>query len=234
MITDEIKLYMEKDRELRIIEKEINNSADRVNGKKLGTYLKEAEEMLNKFEVRSAELADKSNVITANYNKALKTLTEYQKAYDDAQDAGELVYLQKKLKEVSDSVNSLERECKTIITEINDISVRYDEYRGKIPQVRAQYLQCKASFDVLVKAKQPTVSKIREELATLEKVIPRDIIERYKLIKQQGIYPPFVPFVDGQKCGGCGMQVPSAQASKIDEHGFITCENCRRVMYKVD
>ncbi|MBR4406849.1 MAG: hypothetical protein IKT27_00860 [Clostridia bacterium] len=43
--------------------------------------------------------------------------------------------------------------------------------------------------------------------------------------------PVYVPELNSS-CGGCMMELPSAQIEKFARDGVLECENCRRIIFK--
>ena len=75
------------------------------------------------------------------------------------------------------------------------------------------------------------IAEIEAGLSGIEKEIPTALFEKYNKKKQDKIFPVFVPEMNNS-CGGCMMELPSAQIEKLAKEGFLECENCRRIIFK--
>ena len=104
----------------------------------------------------------------------------------------------------------------------------------KLPQILSQYRECNNKFNEIISTSQPVVDGLRTQLNQLEKVINPEIMEIYKKIRQQNIYPVFVLLEGKSRCGGCRMDLSGSAVSRIDESGYIRCEHCGRIVYKAE
>ena len=67
-------------------------------------------------------------------------------------------------------------------------------------------------------------------MTTLEKQIDANLLSKYKHLRQDKIFPVFVP-LNSNACGGCSMALPAALMNKLKENGYLECEQCRRYIY---
>ena len=74
-------------------------------------------------------------------------------------------------------------------------------------------------------------SEIAGKLKELSKSIDSNIMQVYQKRRNENVFPVLVP-LNGNSCGGCHMELPFANITKLNEEGVITCEHCRRIVYK--
>lgn len=224
--------YQQIDGQIKSIISRLNGSEECIRGKKLGQFLKDSEEKLKKMNKRAEELAALTQRLKTTYQQSVKNFDEMEKGVEAAIDREELNYLAKKLSEVTKTLGTIEKDINFAVREMEDIGRRYDEIKGKVPTARAQYKECREKFEKMKKECEPEVSKLRARLQALEKEIPAEVMEKYQKLRGQKIYPVIVPLVGGNKCGGCQMEVSIGAKGKLDEKGFVICENCQRLIYK--
>lgn len=228
----EMYKYQELDGKIRTIERELNRNDDRARGKKLSAMKKEADDLMHKWDVRIADLQRLLVNFKANYDSMVAQVEEYKKGFEEVEDAEELAYLKKKVSTLYDSIVMMQKECKNILSESEDIVARYDELKKKLPKINEQLAVCKVNFDKLLRKKQPEVNAIRKEMDALAEVInPRDL-ENYKKIRSHDTYPVYVPLLASNRCGGCQMDLPQASVTHLNAKGAIRCEHCGRVIIK--
>ena len=224
--------YQQIDGQIKSIISRLNGSDECIRGKKLGQFLKESEEKLKKMNKRAEELNASVARLKNVYAQSVKDFDEMEKGVEAAIDREELNYLTKKLSETTKSLGAIEKELNAAVREMEDITKRYDELRGKVPTAQSQYKDCRGKFEKMKKDCEPEVSRLRSQLQALEKEIPPEIMEKYQKLRGQKIYPVIVPLAGGNKCGGCQMEVSIGAKGKLDEKGFVDCENCQRLIYK--
>ena len=227
--------YQEIDGKIKKIVYTLNHSDESVKGKKLGLFLKKAEENLKKMDRRSEELNSGVKKLKELYAQSIKDFDELEAGVEHAIDKNELNYISKKLADVSKNMAAIEKEISSVLREIDEIGKSYDDLKRKVPDARTQYKECRSKFEEKKKECEPEVTALKTELAQLEKEIsdknPK-LIEIYQKLRGQNIFPVLVPLVGGNKCSGCQMEVSIGATSKLDEKGFVICENCQRLIYK--
>ncbi|MDD3831842.1 MAG: hypothetical protein PHW00_04220 [Clostridia bacterium] len=223
--------YQQTDGKLRAIEKELNNSAERIRYKKLAENLKSAEDTVRKMEIKTNEL----NIMLTNLEKKLQSsklsMNEFASNVDHCIDLQELEYLTKKVSDLGKTVNGYEKEINAVTVQIEDMSKKYDNFRQNYPTAKKQTDDARTAFRTLLSTRQAEMDELKKQLEQLEGKIQPEIIEEYKKLKNQGIFPPFVPLIGANQCGGCSMEIPSAQVFTLNEKGLLKCENCRRIVY---
>lgn len=228
----EILEYQKLDGQLRQIEKQINESNERKTYARIRGVWADFQEQLKKMELRSREL----NIMLENAIKTMaeknSLLSEYNSSADSAQDLQEVDFMLKKLADVERTLNQAERDIKSVISEAEEISNKYDNYRSKYPLVQAQARDAKAKFEELRESRKDEIVQLRAQLREVAKDIPQGVIEEYERLKRQGIYPPYVALRGTNQCSGCSMELATGQVYALNEKGSIRCEHCRRIIYK--
>jgi len=229
---EKILKYQEIDGKVRQIEKQLNESENKKRGRQFSAYLKDAETAFKKMEQRSKELNIMLNSLTQSFDEKTKLVSEYEKNIDTSRDLDEINYLRKKIDDLGKVLIGIDKDVKAIMQEIDEISKQYDSYRDKYPVARKQYLECKEKYEKERAEREPELNEFQKELKKIEKTLDAEMFDTYEKLKGQGIYPPFVPLVGSNQCGGCQMEIPSGIVANIDQNGYIKCDNCRRIVYK--
>lgn len=223
--------YQEIDGKIRQIEKELNDSENKKRGRHLSSYLRDAENSVKKMESRSKEINIMLNALLQSFQEKVKLVDEYEKNVETSLDLGEINYLRKKADDLTRALQGVESEVSALLREIAEISAQYDDFRNRYPAAKKQYEECRAAYEKETRERRPEAQKLMGELKTLENGIDKPVLERYKTIKGQGIFPPLVKLIEN-RCGGCQMEIPSGILSGIEEKGYIRCDNCHRIVYK--
>ena len=70
------------------------------------------------------------------------------------------------------------------------------------------------------KSREPEIIEIRKKMAQAEKKISPELLEKYRKLKSQGVYPPFVSLSGENQCGGCRVDMPMSLVSKLSDKGL--------------
>lgn len=235
MLQSEMLKYQELDGQLRKMKNDLEKNEFRIRGKKLNALRQQTEDYMSQLDGKAIDLNNQVATLRKKYDDVVKHIEEYSKLADDIRDTDELNYLKKKINTQLDLLKSIEKELSDIASSAEKIFAEYAEtVKVKLPQILSQYRECNNKFNEIISTSQPVVDGLRTQLNQLEKVINPEIMEIYKKIRQQNIYPVFVLLEGKLRCGGCRMDLSGSAVSRIDESGYIRCEHCGRIVYKAE
>ncbi len=213
---ENILQFQQLDLMLRRIEQELGATEERRRSKQL----------------HAEQLSLKLDKLKDSYAENKELIAEYAAAVDKSINLDELNYLNKKLNDLSKTVALLDRDMAALLKDMEDTAAQFEEYRQKLPKAKKQYNEAKIGFDEVRKSREPEIIEIRKKMAQAEKKIAPEILEKYRKLKSQGVYPPFVKLLGESQCGGCRVDMPMSMVSRLSEKGYIECENCHRIIYK--
>lgn len=232
MDKDLILKYQEKDSLLFKLERELDqNENKRIANQMIGivkelqtkiTLLEtEAEQVVKEFEDLQAKNASLcAKVLKLNEANA-NDLTEEQ--------LDELV--QESANQVQ-NLSVIEKKCSMQAERVSAILNEFEESKKKFGLARAKHKNHKELYEQAVALSKPSIEALKKELQEIEKELPTTLIAKYKLVRQDKIFPVFVP-LSIRSCGGCQMELSTKNIETLKEKGYIECENCRRQIYGV-
>ena len=189
-------------------------------------------------------IKDNQNRLTEIDNDAKKIISVYEKCEEDF----------KKLKKEIEKINSdtlseedkekwansedaldkqfssIERNLSVQVENVSNIIKRFETCKNNIVAYKEKYLESKQKYADVLKQYEPQIDEINKTLLSLEKEVDKKLLLRYKQLKQDKIFPVFVP-VNVNSCGGCSMEFSSAHMTKLKQAGYLECEHCRRINY---
>lgn len=186
---------------------------------KLLAYEKEAEEEIAEF-----------NDLKKEYTVCVKALEDLLKVKVATMEEKNVKDLADKINQTSNKLSILERKINTFSDKANNILKNSEAIKKSIVAGKQKYKESKELYEKKVAALTPEMEKIKKELVVLEKSVDKDLLAKYKHLKQDNIFPVFVP-ATLNSCGGCRMEIPHAHMQNIKDKGFIECEQCRRIIY---
>ena len=95
---------------------------------------------------------------------------------------------------------------------------------------KQKYKESKLACEKLEESIKPKVEEIKKQKLEMEKSIDPVLLGKYKHLRQDKIFPVFVP-LNNNSCGGCSMELPAALMNKLKAEGYLECEQCRRYIY---
>lgn len=180
--------------------------------KKAGDLLREIETVKKQFQIQN----DKMNQILAkDVANMSKEEVENMFILKDKL-VQNLAILDKNLTKLAENVNA-------VLADFNKTIKTYN-------LAKERFTQSKSAYDKDVEAIEPKKQELIKKLAVLSKGIDKELMEKYNKKRQDNLFPVLVQLV-GNNCGGCHMELPAAQISKLKTDGVLSCEHCRRIIY---
>ena len=127
-------------------------------------------------------------------------------------------------------LGNLERSLSYQKDVVTTIMKNFDLCRKNIVASKQKYKETKEEYDAFEKEILPQIEEKKKEMAAIEKTADANLFTKYKHLRQDGIFPVFVP-LKGNACGGCRMEIPAALMAKLKTTGYLECEQCRRLIY---
>ena len=130
-------------------------------------------------------------------------------------------------------INNLNILEKKLFSEAENLNITLNEFENAKKQygsARAKYNEHKQAYDNLLKSKEPEITKIKSDLSKLESGIEPKLLNKYKQLRSDKLYPAFVRLID-KSCGGCRMELSAAEIEKVKNNGYMECDNCHRIIY---
>lgn len=179
---------------------------------KAGSLIKEIETIKKQFELQTEKM---QQIMAKDLEKLSKEEVDNLLSVKEKL-AQNLTILDKNLTKLAESVN-------VVLADFNKTLKVYNAARDK-------FAESKAEYDKQVKELEPEKHKLEKELLTLSKGIDSTLMTKYKEKRSDNIFPVLVPLKENS-CGGCHMELPAAQISKLKNDGVFSCEHCRRIIY---
>ena len=231
---EQLLKYQEVDAGLRKIEVELSGSEVRKKAVSAKKFLESVDDTVNKLDVKAAELAH----IYEKMQEESKILSEQREefigALENAEDENALNYLAKKADELYAKVKNLSQEASKVAEAMQAVYKEYASIRGNIKTAQAQYTENGKIYNELKASKQDDMSKIKSELAEIEKSVDPNLMERYKAKRAAKMFPILYEInVVGKSnfCGACNMELPMTVKSKLNNGEVIECDNCGKLLY---
>ncbi len=223
--------YQEVDAGLRKIEVELSSSEERKKAVSAKKYLEGVEEAVAKLEQRAGELSVAYENAVAELEKMKAQGNEFKKALEEMADEGGANYLIKKTDEMLAKTKDLYEQINGLSAEMQTVMNEYLKVKNNTKAAQTQYAEFGKKYNELKNSKQAERQAIEQELEKIKKDIDPALMERYLKKRSEKIFPVLYE-INGNICGACNMELPTAVISKLNNGEVIECDLCRRLLYK--
>lgn len=228
---EQLLKYQEVDAGLRKIEVELSSSEERKKAVSAKKYLEGVEDAVAKLEQRAGELSASYEAAMAELEKMKAQGNEFKKALEELSDEGGANYLIKKTDEMIVKVKELYEQINAVSAEMQTVMSEYAKVKKNTKAAQEQYAEFGKKYNELKLSKQEERQKIEKELSEIKKGIDPALMEKYLKKRSEKIFPVLYE-INGNICGACNMELPTAVISKLNNGEVIECDLCRRLLYK--
>lgn len=224
----ELIKYQNLDKTLIKLEKQKMASQDSDEKKMYKESIREKQNQLIKLD-------EKSKVVLDNIKKDIE-VAEKGFALADK-------YLNTDLESLSDEeLEKLITKCKKAISGYDIMQKKLVDEQNAAKDIIGDYSVNKkeiiamkkkmASLDSSNSETKEEKDKIIADMSELEKVISKDMMDKYKEIRESK-FPVITKMDDSKKCYACGAVIPEKNLEEIHKSEFTICESCHRIIIKV-
>ena len=183
-----------------------------------------------------SNVANTASEMIAEYNEIAK---KYEMYFSKAQITEKQSIEKSDLESLSnmvDSTNSLASDCAFMeqrMRELTDKSTKLlNDYNLAMNQLKDTKKKVDALKEMIAKMQdnlKPELEEIDKKIASLEPKADKEAYELYKKMRNDNIFPVYV-HLNGNRCGGCQMELPLSFIEKLKLKGRLPCEECRRII----
>lgn len=217
------------DGEKRKLQAEIDRSKENKLLAQFTSVMKEGRSFINNIANASSEMINEYNKIKTKYENSLSkaeivakqkveksSLENIESFLNDTNSlASELSGLEQKMKELSEKSSKL----------LNDYNVAMNQLKNTKQKVDTLKEMLQKMQDNL----KPKFQEIDKKIKDLETDVDPEIYKEYKKMRDDNIFPVFVK-LNGNRCGGCQMELPLSFIDKLKLKGHLACEECHRII----
>ena len=222
--------YQRLDGKILALERDIQKNESKQLLNRLGVAIRDEQNKLIELESKSKQLISQFEKNNAEYTVNYKEMAELAKKDVTKMSETDAEAILDKINKVVMSLSNLERSLSSGQEAIGSILKAFEACKNNIVSYKARYKQVKEQFDKFLESMNPQIEGVRLEMTKLEKELDSTMLSKYKHLRQDRIFPVFVP-LNNNACGGCSMELPAALINKLTSKGYLECEQCRRYIY---
>jgi len=218
------------DRQIKTLNREVDRCPASID---FNNYKKILQEGKSRYE----QLENQAKEIIKNYEKSMNKF---------AKSKGESEILRKRNVENIDlenattlvgEVNGLlgelteeNRKVEDLVRKSEEIVRKTSELNNKLTEAKKRSAVIKSRIEAKRQEVAPKIAEIENKIKELEpKIEDIDKYEKYKQMKEKGIFPVFVNLED-VFCGGCKVELSLNFIEKLKTKKMLTCEHCGRII----
>ena len=218
------------DRQIKLLNREVEKcpaSLDFANYKKV----------LQEGKARFEQLENQAKEIIKNYEKAMSKFAKSKGESEilrkrnvenlDLENASSLISdvngLVGSLSEENKRVEELVRRAEEVVRKSADLS-------NKLTEAKKRSAVIKSRIEAKKQEVAPKIVEIEKKIEAMEpQVQDKANYQKYKEMKEKGIFPVFVNLED-VFCGGCKVELSLNFIEKLKTNKMLHCEHCNRVI----
>ena len=216
--------------ELKKIQRSINTSEEKEVMNKMISYVKEAQNVSNVIESKAGKLVNDYLTLKKNYDANIKKVESLTSKMPEGEEELKRAYAT--INTLSSELFMIERNLNIILGKAKECLKEFETTKNNVIKARSKHKASKENYEKLIAETEPKINEIKAQMKALEKDINPALLEKYKTMKNDNIFPVYVPLLDGKACYGCRMEVASSKLNKLSNEQFITCEHCGRLIFK--
>ncbi|MBE7074479.1 MAG: hypothetical protein E7376_00640 [Clostridiales bacterium] len=225
--------YQKQDAELIKLENELNNNKNKKIFTQMLTVAKDAQNKSNQLEKQAGELLKSYEQLKKTYEDNIKSANIVSNKKLETASIADLETIEEIAKTIINNLSILEKKLLAEAEKVNSVLNGFKQTKEQYNMAKDKYNKHKQLFDAENKELEPTIAEKTKAVKKLEAGIDAALLTKYKQRRQDRIFPVFVPCID-KACGGCRMELPSANLSTLKTKGVLECEHCRRIIYLAD
>lgn len=222
--------YQALDSELFKIERELRENQNKKTASTMHESMKEAQGRSIKLEEKAGSLLAEIEKVKKQFKLQQDKMDEFMSKDLEKLSKEELEKLSSLKDKLAQNLVILERNLTSLAENVNAVLSDFNKTIKTFNSCKEQYAKSKSAYEQDLKAVESQKSEITKKLETLSKGIEPRILEAYQKRRKENIFPVVVP-LNNNSCGGCHIELPYANISKLQDEGILTCEHCHRLIY---
>lgn len=222
--------YQKLDGELFALEKSLRDNPNRKIASDMHKRATEAQKRAEDLEKMAKDLLTRVDKIKDQFEQQNKALAQILAKDVDKMEEQEIAQLSSSKDKLLQNSNILDKNLSKLAESVKMVIDEYQKTSKIFADARNKYNSSKAELDKNSAEIEPKKQELIKKLASEEKNLDKNILEKYKKLRNDNIFPVLVPLTNNH-CGFCKMELAVAVVSKINEQGFMQCEHCHRIIY---
>lgn len=218
------------DRQIRILLREVDKCPASIDFKNYKKILQEGKTRFEQLEQQANEVLKMYDKMSAKYSKTRGEADIFKKQCTSKTNSEDVASMLSEANSMSASISEQNRIMEELVRKADEIVRKTAELSNKLTEIKMKSGSIKAKIEQKKQEVAPKIAELEKKIAELEpKVEDKEKYEKYKDMKERGIFPVFVTAEDNF-CGGCKVELPLNFMEKLKTKKFLPCEHCGRII----
>ncbi len=185
---------------------------------------------LVRLNTEAGEVVNSMNSLSAQAAEVFRQLEEAKSNVEHIEDEKEADYYSKNIEKLLAQLAQLSSDVAALSKRIVDIKTEEAKAfaQGRDAQQKGKALE--PAYTAKMAEYKPEASAIQARMAKAAEGLDEEV-KRYSNLKASKIKNPIVPLY-GSSCKGCFTEVDANSRNKLEQDGYVICQNCGRIIYK--
>ena len=224
--------YQNLDRQLMKLENSLLQSEAAREYAQNRNTVTNAQEQVARQNREAGEMTKQMEALIAEYEALQKELAEMEGAVPEVTDLNGAEFFTRNIQKLINQLKNLSQEISKMSARIVELNQGHAATMATGKDAAKKLTASKAKYDEEKAKLMPEATKLKTEIAAVEKNCSEKFLEVYKRLRKQKKLPAIVPLQDGRSCGGCFMELAGDAIVKLGSETFIECPDCGRILYK--
>ena len=234
MISELLK-YQEKEKEKLKLVFSVEGGKVKRELDESNRQLESAKQDIVKLDSEAKNIAGLIDVVRKNMGEILARVDDIMSKEHDSDNEDELNSAITYISTISNKVDGYESQLNDLNRKINDKANQFEDAKNKLMKLQKNIQVLMPQYEEQRKQIAPKVDEFNKSLKEMEASINPKLIERYKKIRsldKSGKAVDIAVPLAGERCSGCHFEMPISMIHKIATDGYITCEECGKILFK--
>ncbi len=230
--------YQKKDIELRKLNTLINRDAALAAKNKHRNAFNDAKQTIS-------DCDKQAGVLVSSYDELCKYIDDNEAMFGELENIGDELN-EEELAERVKRLESFKSKFQNADKKIHDMDDKSKSVcRARADAIRtgnaakAAYKEASDKHNALIESKAAEHNALKTELQQLHGELDEKMYAEYAKLVDENKFPPVVPASGDDKkgvfnCGGCGIGLPQQGNALLKDQGWCRCDNCRRIIVKLN
>ena len=191
-----------------------------------------AQEQVGKQNRDAGEMIKQMEALIAEYEGLEKELKEMEDSVPEVTDLNGADFFSRNIQKLINQLKNLSGEISKMSAKIVEMNQAHAATMAAGKEAAKKLNASKTKYDEERGKLMPEATKLKAQIAEVEKNCSEKFLEVYKRLRKQKKLPAIVPLMDGRSCGGCFMELAGDAIVRLNSEPFIECPDCGRILYK--
>ncbi len=230
MQTEALWKFMQSDLDVDRFENEMRQSPLRAKYMKMRNSLVDMQAANKKLEEDVAAMYDRLEAVKDEAERLAGQLQALLASIGDTlpEDLDELHKQQAAVGKLENTLARYEQELNRMRKDCDLKDKQQKDIRLRAARAKAELDKVKEEYDNEFKRDKARLEQLRAAAEKASKLVDEHTLDRYRATKQH-VTPPLAR-MNGNRCGGCNMDLPAVMLARLKNGEEIECDNCGRIL----